>query len=287
MNSQVKLHTNSALCKPVGPSFKKPKTWELNIDGIQIKFSTPKHKPTIKSRKAILPESTYQLKDMPFRSTYNSEFDITDDWKSMCLFSHDWAFKGSWFSGCVANVHMSLMILKQKTPNESLSFFHPRAFEQTIGNFITNTYSKLKFEGQFEYIAPVNWQSIKNLTVIASRFKVIKNEAIAPYSNIEYLFLPIDDKHIMYFVFHPHRSASGSKADIDKQISDENMNTLINNIMNSLEITLSSNAQLQQEKALQGLTDTSLIEEFLPMDWRKLKKENFVEEKMLLNIKSK
>lgn len=272
MNSQAKLRTNPALCIPVGPSFKKPRNWELDIDGVQIKFSTPKHKPMIKSRKAIIPDPFYLFKDMPFRSTYNSEFDIADKWKSTCLFSHDWAFKGSWFSNCVANVHMSLMVLKQKTPDENLSFFHPRAFEQTIGNFITNTYSKLKSEGQFEYIAPVNWQSIKNHPVIASRFKVIKNEAIAPYSCIEYLFFPIDDQHLMYLVFHPHRSASGSKAGIDKEISDENMNTLINTIMNSLEITLSSKAQLQQEKAIHDLKDTTLIEDFLPMDWRKSKK---------------
>ena len=121
-----------------------------------------------------------------------------------------------------------------------------------------------------EYIAPVKWQSITSLPVIAARLELTNDEKVTKrLTKQEYLFFPIDNQHFVVFIFYPARSANGTEADIDKKIGGKNLEMLISNIIDSVKIKLSpkAQAQAQQEKALEDFEDTALTKEFLPMKW--------------------
>jgi len=284
MNFQIKLHHQTKYCDPVGPSFPRAKKWKIEIEGTQIEFRAPKHQPMVKSVKAQYPERSYQYNNhsMIFRSE-NKEWVVEDKWENAILFNHDWAFNGPWFTGCLAHVSMSLLIFKSKEPNQDISYFHPRAFEQTIGDYLTNHYSGIKSGGKHDYTAPINWQSIDSLSVVAARLEVISDGSVASYSKDEYLFFPIDNQHFMVLSFHPSRSARGNEVEMDKKIGYKNLGALIDNIIGSVKVTLSPEAQAQQTKALEGLGDTSLVKEFPPMKWTKSKRDAVVNEDMRLN----
>jgi len=277
MNFQTKFRNRKGFIDPIGPSFSSAKKWKIDIEGTKIEFRAPKHRPRIKLVKAEYPKKQYRYKnsDLIFRSL-NKEIVVADIWEYVRLFRHDWTFNGPWFTGCLADVTMSILIYKSKEPNQSISFFHPRAFEQTIGDFLTNQYSKSKTDGKHDYMAPLNWQPINTISVPVARLEVIADGSISPYSKDEYLFFPIDDQHFITFVFHPSRSARGTEEEIDRKIGYNNLGKLIDNIINSVKVTLSPEAKQQQEKALEGLEDTSLVETFMPMKWSKSKNDTVV-----------
>ena len=282
MNFKTKLRHGKGFYEPVGPSFSRAKKWKLDVEGTIIEFSAPKHKPMIKSRKARIPQKQYRYEHHMFFKSQNTNVVVADVWEYVSLFYHDWAFNGPWFTGCLANVSMVVSVIKNKMTNENMSYFHPKAFEQTIGDFLTNRYSKYKDEGKFLYQAPIKWKTINNLSVIAARMEVISDGSISPYSKDEYLFFPIDNEHFIMMIFNPLRDARGTEAEIDKVIGYKNLGELIDNIIDSVKITLSPEAKAQQEKALEGLDDTSLVETFLPMDWRKSKSNTKKNEDALL-----
>jgi len=275
MNFQTKFRNRKGFIVPVGPSFSSAKKWKIDIEGTKVEFRSPKHQPVVKSRKGKYPERNYQFKNIIFRSQ-NTEVVVADIWESFSLFFHEWAFNGPWFTGCLGQVSMSLYIFKNKQPNKDISFFHPRAFEKTIGDFLTNKYSKDTDKGKHIYSAPVNWKSIKTLSVPAARLEVIADGSISPYSKDEYLFFPIDDQYFIVMIFYPMRNTRGTEDEINKKIGYDNLGKLIDNIINSVKITLSPQAQEQQAKAIEGLSETSMTETFLPMRWSKSKNDTVV-----------
>jgi len=261
--SNIKKH-----CTPVGPSFKRARHWQFGVERTQIEFRTPKHQPWLKGNKPILPHYKQSLyKDLIFRSEYNEGFHIADQWRGAELFAHRWRFKGPWFTGVVAELSLYMAILRPNEPNPDSSYFHPRAFEQTVGDYLTNKYGGRKSHGAAKFIAPLNWQPLSHLPVPAVRLQVACTEIFAPEPPDEYLFFPIGDQYLVYMVFIPHRRGGGTQAERDALISKAPLYELIDNIVNSLNVSLSPEAQAQQQKALAGLEDTSLIETFPPIKW--------------------
>ena len=154
MNIQMKFRKQEDFCHPVGTPFSSSKKWKLSIEGTEIEFKTPKHQPKIKREKADYPEDNYLYENMFFKSHYLPDRHVAEKWEYTTLFYHDWAFNGPWFTGCLANVSMSMHVYKNKEPNTNVSFFHPRAFEQTIGDFLTNQYSKRKWQVNTSILLP-------------------------------------------------------------------------------------------------------------------------------------
>lgn len=72
-----------------------------------------------------------------------------------------------------------------------------------------------------------------------------------------------------------------SKEELDKRISDKNMIDLMNNIIDSFQLTLSDDAKQQQKEALARLDDTSLIKHYPPLDWSNVASGNNKTNKML------
>jgi hypothetical protein len=287
MNFQIKLRQQVEYCDPVGPSFDSAKKFKFSIEGTEIEFRAPKHRPMIKSEKAKYLKAFYKYDDhsMSFKSQ-NKEVVVKDHWEYANLFHHDWAFNGPWFTGCLADVSMSILIYRSKLSNNDISFFHPRAFEQIIGDFLTNKYSKMKTDGKYDYQAPINWQPIDSLPVPAARLEVVSDGSVALYSKSVQFFFPIDNHHFICMIFYPSRSAPGNEAEIDKIIGYKNLGELIDNIIGSVKVTLSPEAKMQQENAIKGLEDTKLTRVFLPMQWKKSKSKKVADEKKSLGNSS-
>ena len=71
----------------------------------------------------------------------------------------------------------------------------------------------------------------------------------------------------MLMKFKPSQLMNKPLKERDKLIDRSSMEQLANDIINSVQISLSSEAEVQQVKALEGLDDTSLVTEFPPMKW--------------------
>jgi len=209
-------------CDPIGPSFDKAKNWKIKIEGSEISYRAPKHKPIEKLDKARYPDARYSYQYMPFRDTFREGLHKKNEWESCSLFYHTWAFNGPIFTGPLADISASLIVLRFKQQLEDTSLFHPRVFEHTVAEYLTNRYSMHKEDGQHEYIAPVDWRPVLGLPVPAARFKVIANDEVRLYSETEYLVFALDDKHLVSFTFHYRRGVfyAVTKADLDKHVGD-------------------------------------------------------------------
>ncbi|MDH5653111.1 MAG: hypothetical protein OEZ39_14740 [Gammaproteobacteria bacterium] len=268
MNLPIKLRKQTTFCTPKGPSFSRAQAISFSIEGTRIQLRVPRHRPGIvRSEESVHPRKQYDASSI-FFTTYPKDFVVDDSWRYFTLMYRSWGFYGPWFTGLLAEMSMSLTLLTPKEPKTGVSFFHPRAFEQSVGDFISCQYAKSMSHGRSKWIAPLNWQPISSLPCVAARFDVMPDQEINPaYSLYEYLFFPISDQYLIEVRFRPMQLMNDSLSERDKLIDRSTMAQLRDDIINSLQITLSPAAAAQQAKALEGLTDTSLRKEFPPMKW--------------------
>ncbi len=271
MKVRYKLRKAEGLITPQGPNFSQAKRILCDINGTVIKFSAPKHQPRHTNDKPVLPACAYKLDEIAFRSNYQEGFNVSDNWKTFKLYYNAWAFYGSWFTGVLAELEMSCTLIKPiNYENEDFSLFHPRAFEKIIGDYLTNDYSMLKSKmmgGGHHYIAPVNWQPLADFSSVAVKLEVRPDVSVINRA-IEYLvFFPITHKVMVCIRFIPSQLLNLSQKELDKRVDRSTMLELMENIINSIEVTLSPGAQAQQKAALAGLDDVSLIKDFPPLKW--------------------
>jgi len=267
MNLPFKLRKQQGYCTPKGPSFERARPIRFAIDDTLIQFTAPKHRTKYKSNEARHPKSAYQLEKMIFRAD-SLDFVLDESWKGFSPLYRAWAFYGDWFTGPLCEMTMSSSIITPASPQPGVSFFHPRAFEQAIADYLTTQYSKHIFKGLSDYIAPVNWSPIDSLPCVAAYAEVAPNPKLSwGDKKKKYLFFPITDQHLVYIVFQPSRFLNLSIEELDKRVDPQPMEDLMHNIINSIQLTLSPEAQAQQSKALEDLEDTSLKKEFPPLKW--------------------
>lgn len=274
MHVDIPLRRRPAFCVPKGPSFQWAKTIKTDIAGTKIEFRAPKHSPTKRLKgKPLLPDKYYIPNTMSFTSNFSPEFTVADLWEYVPLFKHCWGFYGPWFTGNLANLEMYFNIIQPKesarTPKKNTSFFHPRVFEQVVGDYLTNKYSIHQDDGQAEWMAPINWQPLTSLPTVAVRLQVHQDERITTSGYREHIFFPISDHQmgVISFMSWQKISAGKSQKEIDAEISPENITSLKDSIVDSLKVELSPEATAAQIQALEGLDDTSLIKTFAPMQW--------------------
>ena len=154
-----------------------------------------------------------------------------------------------------------------------ISLFHPRALEQVIGDHLTNKYSHhLDFTRDYiqQFIGPIHWQSLYHLPVNAVKLEVIGQD-FSPYRTIDHhVFFPLANDLMASLLFRPSRLLNLPRAELDKCVSLQPMHDLMDNIINSIQLTLSPEATAQQEAALAGMEDTSLAKDYPPLKWDKL-----------------
>jgi len=211
---------------------------------------------------------------MHFRSIYSERFKVSDNWDEFKFFQHAWAFYGSWFTGSLAELNMYFSLVKPvRYKNNEFSLFHPRAFEKVVGDYLTNDFSTYKNDvgedkDRHVFVGPVNWQPLQSFPTVAVRLEIVPDAMALAQHNVRYLvFFPIADKVMGSINFDLSQFLKLSQEELDKRISRSTMLELMNNIINSIDVKLSPEAQAQQKAALAGLDDTSLVKTFAPLDW--------------------
>jgi len=139
MNTSFRLRKLKEHCTPKGPSFKHAQAIVFSIDGTMIGFKTPKHKSAHSSIEQIKPKRRYSLSEFVFRD-YSEAFVKDHSWKKAIIFARTWSYYGPWFTGAVADLSCNATLIKA-TNKKAGSYFHPRAFETAVSDFITQQYS--------------------------------------------------------------------------------------------------------------------------------------------------
>jgi hypothetical protein len=256
-----KFRRQTEYCTPKGPNIKRAPWLLFSINGTEIKLKVPGHK----SRAPIetcTPQRHIKLQKHFFSRHINQQA----GWDSMALITRSWDFNGAWFIGKRASMDMHAVILTPTKLNSTVSFFHPRAFEGAIADFMTYYYgADISAEANTQdWFAPKNWKTLLTHPCIAK---------VAGDRMDRYLFFPLSDQHILMIDFPISRSNvwlgsnQDPERDTSKWINNAPMEQLATDIINSLQISLSPEAKQQQEKALAGLADTSLVKEFAPIKW--------------------
>jgi hypothetical protein len=154
--------------------------------------------------------------------------------------------------------------------NMNFSLFHPRAFEKVVADYLTNEFSTRINEDRGnaqEYIAPVGWQPLNKLPVVAVRLQVVPAEFLAIGGVRHYMFFPLGDQLMACVHFMAAQRGLGTMQERDKRVSRATMEELVTQIINSFELQLSPEALEHRNIALAGLDDTSLVTDFPPLKW--------------------
>lgn len=272
MNVSLQLREPNDLIIPKGPGFDTARYISTEIDGTEIQFKAPKHKPRRASYDPIIPSKSYTSDSLNFRVDRDENIDVPYDWAYFRLFEHSWVFNGSWFTGTRGHLDMYVDLVKPVNySNEGVSLFHPRAFEQLVGDYLTYQFAggiSQNNKGKCYRVGPVDWQPFNSITANAARFKVVSDQSVITWTPRHTLVFPISNELMVVFTFEPNQLVNLSpQEERDKRVSASTMLELAENIISSLEIKLSAEARAQQEAAVEGLDDTSLVSEYPPLDW--------------------
>lgn len=276
MYVKYELRKPKSLVVPRGPSFTKARATVIVIDGTVIKYKAPKHRPPF-PYDPVFPKRSYKLDEMIFRSSYSESINVSDNWDEFNLVYNLWAFYGPWFTGTIAILSMSFRLVKPVNyENDDFSLFHPRAFENIVADYLTNRFSRYTDHenGKHYYIAPINWQPLQGFPTVAVRLEVIPDLNVITNPVEYFVFFPVSDKVMAFMHFRPSQLLALPQEELDKRVDRSTMLELMNNIIDSVQLTLSPEAQAQQKAALAGLEDTSLVKEFLPLKWDKVKQDS-------------
>lgn len=65
-----------------------------------------------------------------------------DHWGYITPLARRWAFGGPWMSGCKAELQLSVVVRGRQSDFAfpDISFFHPRAFEMVLVNYLNDRY---------------------------------------------------------------------------------------------------------------------------------------------------
>ena len=276
----LQLREPKGLVTPKGPNFKWARTITSEYEGTEISFKAPKHRPRPPNPEQHKPQR-YYTEDSPlsFRNYYDEEEaarGLPDHWREADFFYHSWAFNGPWFTGSVGQLELSFRLVKVVNYPKDMSLFHPRALELVIGDYLTDMYAHhLDFtRGDIQvFHSPVNWQPLNHLPVNAARMEVV-SENFSPHRTIKrMIFFPIANDTMATLIFWPSRIKNLPRSELDKRVNEQPMLELMENIIASLQLKLSPEAQAQQAAALQGLDDTSLVKDYPPLKWDKVSAE--------------
>ena len=270
-NWSLKLKKQTKFISPVGPRFESAPWKNLYISDTHIKIKVPKH------RTALPTESIDTNHACNLHNLHDKLYEKNGIRLRACVLTlREWDFYGPWFTGRMGAITMSITIESPADISEGLNFFHPRALEAGITNFLTQRYSNhfSVVNSEQMWLAPMNWKIIKDLPCIgvcfnASNIDVQFNGHGPDY----YLAVPISKHHFVMICCRISRATVFTdiqpEPTVDEWIDHKPFITLINQVLDSVQVTLSPEAQADQEAALQGLEDKSLVKEFPPIKWTK------------------
>lgn len=271
----LKLRTSKNLIIPKGPSFKKARTYEVNLDGTKLKFKAPKDSQQISKYKFSFSAKNTREKIIfhGYGEGPHNPKDLSEKWERATCYEAGWAFNGPWFSGPVSDLKLLVKAYRIKNYPESVSLFHPRAFEKVIGDYLSIFYSELSdHRGNIQtYSAPLDWRAFSAGDVYGAYFKVSRTLTNHLGGGSRYFaFFPIDSRTMGRFMFDIARLGLFPEPSHDKISSLEPLYQLMNDIVGSIRVKLSPEGLQQKQLAQEGLEDASLVDYYPPIKWDKL-----------------
>jgi hypothetical protein len=261
-------------CVPQGPSFARAPWTTLHLAGNRLRFKAPRHSPKFSSveQARVLPGHDV-LADSNLRH-FNSTNMPNDHWGFATPLSRKWAFWGPWMTGCKAELLMAIAVLGRQPEHAfDLSFFHPRAFEMVLVQYLNDRYGHEHWDVQTHvprWHGPVDWQRHNHLPVFSASCKIY-NQGPDPdiTNNLSYpdhLFLfPITDQHFVRITFVQHLY---SRDDRHKLTFDTTpVQALQDAILNSISLELSPISQASYNKVKAEVGDMQLTPTFAPLKW--------------------
>lgn len=262
-----KLRSWTKPCIPKGPSYKSAKKNTISLSGTKLTLSYPRFrtKPHVE---VVSPKKQYDLNSLGM-IPYS---DSNKNWLSSSILKGIWTFNGPMFLGWMANVECYVTIVKRAKKKEA-SLFHPRAFESALLELLAIQYPDRDEElfDQQLYHTPVNWSPIENVRPPAVRFLAKSNRKLRPNTpDHHHLYMTIGNEFLLsicVYTWSEIKFVDGKRVkDNDYWLSPQPMDEFIEKLINSVTIELSSEANQQMIKAQEGLENTSLTEEFPPVN---------------------
>ncbi|PHS00724.1 MAG: hypothetical protein COA68_04965 [Oceanobacter sp.] len=264
--SKLKLRDSPESCSPVGPDFTSASNHTVTLAGTQLGFKAPRHDPPpygkIRQRRI---SNSYSLSDARVHG-YN--FQPSQSWKTTEVFFRDWSFCGPWFTGFMGDTSCCLQVIQLSEPDAEINFLHPQALEIASLAYITANYGYRVYDednGDMHYIAPVNWSTVSQLEVPSVQFDSERlMRGAAPERHV---FIPISRSHIAYFSLRTLQSASGTRDEVDRQVDPTPFKELVDNIVGSIRVTLSPEAQADWDEIRKSNPDAKVSETCAPLKW--------------------
>jgi hypothetical protein len=251
----IRLRTGYKECiESAGPAFGLSWNKTYTVAASKLTIRMPWHSPgdsyTKESRGKFDPV-------FDFSPRCDSESVIPkQNWLYSVVSNRTWAFYAKRFFGRVGDLNCRILVYRPSDMLEGTSFFHPKVFEIGIADYLNSYYAhKMDEDGPF-YRAPVNWTPVANLPTPAARFTL---DPVWKKSKTHYFCFPITDHHIAMVIFDVSPYSSN--------LSPQPMHELMENIIASIKLELSPEAQTQLDAVKAQCPDMSLCETFAPLKW--------------------
>lgn len=270
-NLPLRLREPKGTIVPQGPNFNWARRVICDIDGSEIRFKAPKHQEFRGAREPAYPERFIDTKKTRFRDYYeerHADYGLIDHWREHTFFCHSWGFNGPWFTGRSGILITSFNLIKLINYPGDMSLFHPHAFEKVVGDYLEHMYAWHYSDiiGIHTFIAPTEWRPLHHLPVNAVHLKVIPHEDFRNFETIHHVYFPFENQLLACLMFWPRALKTGHKF---AQVDEKPMLALMDNIIDSIQLTLSPKAVAQQAAALAGVQDRSLVTHYPPIQWPK------------------
>ncbi|MBC6907525.1 hypothetical protein DWB84_18990 [Saccharophagus sp. K07] len=259
-------------CVPQGPSFAWAPWTTLHLAGNRLRFKAPRHSPHFSSveQNRVLPGHDV-LADSKLRH-FNSNDIPNDHWGFSAPLSRTWAFWGPWMTGCKAELHMDITVLGRQPGHAfDFSFFHPRAFEMVLVQYLNDSYGHEHRGGNKSHIprfhGPVDWQRHSHLPTFSASCKVYKRtEDLSVLLQPDHLFFfPITDRHFVQVTFVQHLYSLDERGKFT--FDPTPVQALQDAIFNSISLELSPKSQASYNKVKAEVGDMQLTPTFAPLKW--------------------
>lgn len=260
-NSRFAVRPLPSPCYPHGPNLKRSPWVKVWMAGNELNFRLPRHAPRSPAEQRT---AKGDIVDQGVSRQASNGVMGDDRWEFFDGVYRQWRFNGPWFSGEAGAVSFSLRVIHPVKPNHNISFYHPSVFEHTLASYLSSRFAHKTREGQCLWQAPVNWRSREGLPVLAARFDALPNEEGSP---VHYCVFPVGDHYLAEIRFSFEQACAGFMAEKDQKISREPMWELVNNVLDSMTLTLSPENQAKVDKIRAECPAYAVSDTFPPLQW--------------------
>ena len=258
-------------CTPRGPNLARARRQIIVVGGSRVTVSVPRHS----SMSSIYGQRRVCRGDALARGlsiNYGNGFMANKHWGFRTLLSRTWAFWGPWMTGAKAQLVLRISLVGRHGEfkyGSEISFFHPRAFENALADYLNDRYGHQGWEIEKPcYVGPVNWQRQNHLPVFGARFDILERDVDSGNADSldeRFLVFPITPSHFLEIALerHVYQLKNWNEPSFDITPVD----ALEASILQSVHLELGPDTQAEWDKAKAEFGDISLSDEFPPLRW--------------------